>query len=514
MDISQNPVLSWKMIKMNIEKANPRRIALDMLGHYFKTGASLKELISEGLEGSGACSLDRRFIFNIVKGTVRYVLRSDFIISNLSKRRTADIDSGILNILRMGIYQVHFMDRVPAYSIVDESVKLAKNVNRAAAGFVNAVMRRASEIADPDEYLIAMLQKQKAGDEKRLSVIHSFPEWIIKYWMEYYGKERTARICAHLNRIPEFYIRINMDRHIEQAGADNSGECTYAGILDRLKNIKAKPVGLASGDMDSLNADFRKVFEPAVLKHIKNGEPVFKEAALISSAMGLEKEKLYKNGIISVQDISSQMAIKYFLGPGPEEKILDCCAAPGGKASFTAQLMKNSGYILAVDKSPEKIKILSENLKRHGSKNVDTFLSDSSRTGFLDRMEGDHLNYFDAVIVDAPCSALGTTAKNPEAKYNREFKDIERLSDMALDIMAACDPYLKNGGRMLFYTCTISPVENGQMIRRFLSLMNGRYTVAENIDNAGDPVKMEMDIMPYYLESEAGYFCVLNKKGR
>jgi 16S rRNA (cytosine967-C5)-methyltransferase len=176
--------------------------------------------------------------------------------------------------------------------------------------------------------------------------------------------------------------------------------------------------------------------------------------------------------------------------------------------------MKNSGYILAVDKSPDKIKILSENLKRPGSKNVGTFISDSSRPGFLDRMEGDYLNYFDAIIVDAPCSALGTAAKNPEAKYNRKFEDIERLSDMALDIMAACDPYLKNGGRMLFYTCTISPVENGQMVRRFLSLMNGRYRIAENIDAAGDPVKMEMEIMPYYLESEAGYLCVLKKKSR
>ncbi len=497
---------------MSTGKINPRAAALDILNRYFKKDSSLKELISESLERLNYSSLDRRFIFNIVKGTVRYVLRSDFIISNLSNRKTSNIEPGILNILRMGIYQFHFMDRVPAYSIVNESVKLAKDVNRAASGFVNAVMRRASEIDDPDKYLIDMLRKQKAGDEKKLSVIHSFPEWMIKYWTGYFKKEKTARICARLNQIPGFYIRINMDRYIEKIGADDPVECTYAGILDGLKNIKAEPAGLAAGGIGRLEGGFRKVFEPAASRYLKKGQPVFKEAALISSAMGLEKEKLYRDGIISVQDISSQMAIKYFLEPGPEEKILDCCAAPGGKASFAAQLMKNSGYVLAVDKSTEKIKILSENLKRLGSKNVDTLLSDSSMPGFLDRMKNDYLDYFDSIIVDAPCSALGTIAKNPGAKYNKNFNDIERLSDLALDIMTACDPYLKKGGRMLFYTCTISPVENGQTVRRFLDLLKGRYAVAENIDTAGNPVKMEMEIMPYYLESEGGYFCVLKKK--
>ena len=153
---------------------------------------------------------------------------------------------------------------------------------------------------------------------------------------------------------------------------------------------------------------------PAVLKYFKEGQLVFGEAALLSSAMKIEREKLYKDGIISVQDLSSQMAIKYFLEPCPQEKILDCCAAPGGKTLFAAQLMSNSGHIMTVDKSPDKIKILSGNLKRLGTKNVSTFLADSSTVGFLDRAEGEFLNYFDAIIIDGPCSALGTAAKNPE----------------------------------------------------------------------------------------------------
>lgn len=498
------------MIKISVRKTNPRAAALDILNRYSEKDSSLKELISQSLEKADYSSLDRRFIFNIVKGTVRYVLRFDFIISNISNRKTSDIDPGILNILRMGVYQFHFMDRVPTHSIVDESVKLAKDVKRAASGFVNAVMRRISEINDPDDYLRVILGRQRAADAKVLSVMHSFPEWIIKYWMEYFGKEKTARICSRLNQIPGFYIRIDAGGYFGQT--DDTADT--AGILKGLKNIKAKPVRMDSSDIARLDKDFRKIFEPAILKHLKKGQLVFGEAALLSSAIGLGREKLYRDGIISVQDLSSQMAVKYFLEPHPQEKILDCCAAPGGKALFAAWLMKNSGHILAVDKSPAKIKILSENLERSGLKNVSTFLADSSIPCFLDRAEGDYLNYFDAIIVDGPCSALGTAAKNPEVKYRRDPEDINRLSDLTIKMMSACDPYLKKGGRMLFYTCTISPVENGRAIRRFLSLTEDRYKIAENFDTAGNAVKMEMEIMPYYLQSEGGYFCVLIKKNQ
>ncbi len=496
------------MRKVNTKKTNPRATALDILNRYFEKGCSLKELISESLERSDHSSLDRRFIFNIAKGTVRHVLRFDFIISNISNRKTSEIDPGILNILRMGVYQFHFMDRVPAYSIVDESVKLAKDIKGAAGGFVNAVMRRISEINDPDSYLKAMLRRQRAGDTKVLSVMHSFPEWIIKYWTEYFGKEKTIRICTRLNQIPGFYIRINTGGYLEQT----EDMADPARILKGLKNIKAKPIAIDIDDVSRLDGDFRRVFEAAALKHLKKGQPVFGEAGSLASAIGIDKEKLYKDGIISVQDLSSQMAVKYFLEPRPQEKILDCCAAPGGKALFASDLMKNSGHILAVDKSPGKIKILSENIKRSGTKNISTFLADSSITGFLDRAEGDYLNYFDAVMVDGPCSALGTAAKNPEVKYRRDPDDIDRLSDLTIEMISACDPYLKKGGRMLFYTCTISPVENGRAIRRFLGSTGDRYEIAENIDTAGNAVKMEMEIMPYYLQSEGGYLCVLIKK--
>jgi 16S rRNA (cytosine967-C5)-methyltransferase len=500
------------MNEMGGKAEKPRNIALEILDSHFNSGTPLKGLLSESFESKNIKSLDRRFIFNIVKGTVRYLIRSDFIISSLSERKISGITPVILNILRMGIYQLQFMDRVPAYSVVDESVKLAKKRKNNAAGFVNAVLRKASEIKDYEEYILDILKESNAGEDRAISVIHSFPEWIIKYWGKYYGIKKTKKICRYLNKIPGFYIRINKIRYKEKnKDSDITDDNILTRIMEQLKYIKAKPVELKAEEINKLDRDFRKVFGPVALKKPGTGDNVFEEAAAISSAMGIENEKLYDEGIISVQDLSSQMGVKYFLGPEQGEKILDCCAAPGGKTSFISQLMGNSGRVLAVDKNDDRVRTLSDNLKRTGSDNVTVVISDSSKPGFLNHIKGNYINYFDRILIDSPCSALGTIAKNPEIKYNRKMEDIERLSMLATDMMSACHPYLRTGGRMVFYTCTISPLENGLAVRRFLESMDGNYRIAESEDTTGTKKAMEVEIMPYYLKSEGGYVCTLEK---
>jgi len=499
---------------MVVKSDNPRSIVLEILDSHFNNGIMLKELLSESFESKNIKSLDRRFIFNIVKGTVRYLIRNDFIISSLSDRKISSISTNILNILRMGIYQLQFMSRVPAYSVVDESVKLAKSRKSNAAGFVNAVLRRASEIKDYEKYILDVLKGIDAEEGGAISVIYSFPEWIIKYWIEYYGIKKTRKICRYLNEIPGFYIRINIQKYKEKYKdryiADNN---IRAQIIDELKHIKAKPVELKVEELNKLDRDFSEVFGPVALKEAGPGDDVFEETAAISSAMGIENEKLYNEGILSIQDLSSQMTVKYFLRPQPGEKILDCCAAPGGKATFISQLMDNSGSVLAVDNNDDRVKTLSDNLKRAGSDNVTVVISDSSKPGFLDHIGVNYKNYFDRIIIDAPCSALGTISKNPEIKYNKKMQDIERLSTLSVDMMSACHQYLKTGGVMVFYTCTISPLENSIAVRRFLKSMSGDYRIAGagSEDETDKEKAMEMEIMPYYLQSEGGYVCVLEK---
>lgn len=493
---------------MGAGKENPRRAALRILNRFFADKRPLKDTISRVLDDSSLQGTDRRFVFNLIKGTVRYYLRSDYLISCLAGRNIERIDPAVLNILRMGVYQCHFMDSVPAYSVVDESVKLTKGVSRAASGFVNAVMRRITEIKDSADYIDRMLKKEGAAYEDMLSITNSFPLWLIRYWMKYFGRKKTSRICKWLNHIPVFYIRSNKDRYQQiWPHIASTHKNIYRTIAENLKNVKAEPVTVNVSDLEDHDAGFRKVLEPLAERTVKKGNPLFGEAAAISSAMGIEKETLYRQGVITVQDLSSQIGIKYFLQPRMDENILDCCAAPGGKASFAAQLMKNTGSITAVDKSPEKKELLEDNLKRLGVKNTSVLAADASVPGFLKKMEGKYKSYYDRIIVDAPCTALGTIAKNPEVKYNRSTDDIKRLSNLSLNIMSACHPYLKPGGRMMLYTCTISPEENGQTVRKFISLMNGKYCIA-SYNGTG----MELEIMPYYAGSEGGYVCVLEKK--
>jgi len=494
----------------------PRKIVLDILDRYFESETQLKVLFDEILDSSGLSGLDRRFAFNIVKGTVRYVIRLDFIISFIAKRKLESIDPVILNILRMGIFQLQFMDRVPSYSIVDESVKLAKSKSPYASGFVNAVMRKAASIDNADIFLEGLIRKKKLGQAEVLSIRYSYPEWIIEYWMEHFGREKTIKLCRYLNRTPGFYLRINK----VLAGDDKS-------IAGDLRSIGAVQVDLKTTGLRDLQKDFTKVFEPiAVSAHGGKDKKFFSHAASISSASGLDKTKLFLEGLVTLQDISSQMAVRYFLDPRPGEKILDVCAAPGGKTSFMAELMEAEGEIVAVDISNEKIKLLRQNISRMRSGTIKTLRADASGSDFL----GDekYYGYFDRIFVDAPCSALGTISKNPEVKYNKKKEDLERLSGNTLAILSACGPYLKNGGRLVFYTCTLSPVENQQTVENFIE-NNGDEYIIEKVscspttqgpykdgtsdqDGNGDKtIDMQLEIMPYYLGSEGGFVSVFKK---
>ncbi|MFC2145666.1 16S rRNA (cytosine(967)-C(5))-methyltransferase RsmB [Actinomycetota bacterium] len=500
----------------NMDSPNPRKTALDILDRYFESETQLKTLFTEILDSSGLSGLDRKFAFNIVKGTVRYVIRLDFIISFLAQRKLEAIDPIILNILRMGIFQLQFMDRVPSYSIVDESVKLAKSKRPHASGFVNAVMRKASSIENPDIFLEGLLRKKKLDEAKVLNIRYSYPEWIIEYWLEHFGRDKTIKLCRYLNRTPGFYLRISN----VLTGEDKN-------IAEDLGSIGAAQVDLTASGLVDLQKDFTEIFEPiAFSARIGNDKNYFNHAASISSASGLEKTKLFLEGLITIQDLSSQMAVRYFLDPQPGEKILDVCAAPGGKTSFMADLMSDEGEIVAVDISEKKLKLLRQNISRMRSGIVKTFKADASKNGFL--VDEKFHDYFDRIFVDAPCSSLGTISKNPEVKYNKNKEDLGRLSANTLEILSASGKYLKKGGRLVFYTCTLSPVENQQTVENFIKNNSGEYTVEKikpgklslglSGDEAGDEagngdkvIDMQLEIMPYYLGSEGGFVSVFKK---
>ena len=497
-------------MRILIEKSssvNPRRITLLILNEYFKKKKSLKDIINFYFKNYRLSGLDKRFIFNIVKGTVRYYLKIDFLLSFLSDKKIKDIDFAVLNILRMGIFQFMYMDKVPSYSIVNESVELAKkNVTLSSSKFVNAVLRKVSSVPNIDSFAKDKIDRLVEDEIDKISIDYSYPGWLVKYWFDWYGKDKTILICRSLNENPHIYLRFNKN------------EITREELVKELS-------------MKQVNGRLLP-------------EDVYGDAIEVSSVQDISETDVYREGLISVQDLSSQIAIKYFLEPLEGEKVLDVCAAPGGKAAYIAELVKNEGEVVSVDISKTRLEILKDNLGRLNIRNVGIVEADAAKPGFLDKSmdilisKGSECHtkasdkkglknitgYFDKILIDAPCSAFGTISKNPDVKYNKTMKDLIRLSEMSYKIMVNCDRYLKTGGKIVFYTCTLSPIENQQVIGRFLKEFKGKYIVerpdipdrlisALNLkkNDAGTGEEVYFEIMPYYFGSEAGFICSLLK---
>ena len=500
----------WKPVRILSEKsssANPRRIALLILNGYFKKKKSLKDIINFYFKNYRLSGLDKRFIFNIVKGTVRYYLKIDFLLSLFSDKKIKDIDFVVLSILRMGIFQLVYMDKVPSYSIVNESVELAKkNVTLSSSKFVNAVLRKVSSVPDIDSFAKDKIDRLVEDEVDKISIDYSYPGWLVKYWFDWYRKEKTILICQSLNENPHIYLRFNKNK------------ITRKELVKKL-NMKLVDVRLLPED-------------------------VYGGAIEVSSVQDISETDVYREGLVSVQDLSSQIAVKYFLEPLEGEKVLDVCAAPGGKTAYIAELVKNEGEVVSVDISKNRLEMLKDNLDRLNIMNARIIEADAAKPGFLDRRmdilisKGSECRtkasdkkglkniagYFDKILIDAPCSAFGTISKNPDAKYNKVMSDIIRLSEMSYRIMVNCDRYLKVGGKIVFYTCTLSPLENQQVIDRFLEEFKDKYrierlSISDKLMSFSGQLKNDiclgeeacLEIMPYYFGSEAGFVCSLLK---
>jgi 16S rRNA (cytosine967-C5)-methyltransferase len=482
--------------------SSPRKIALLIINRYFKTKKSLKSIINSCLGRYSLSPLDRRFIFNLAKGTVRYFLKIDFLLSLFSNKKLKDIDFKVLNILRMGIYQLMYMDKVPAYSAVDECVKLAvKEVSGPSSKFVNAVLRRVSAAGDLNILAEEKINTSAWNDTEKISINYSYPVWLVNYWLDWYGNKKTVMICRSLNKNPHFYLRFDKSRI--------SGKSLS-------EKVEMAPAGQKPGAGDLIGG-----------------------AAEVLSVQDIAETDFYKKGLITVQDLSSQIAVKYFLDPARNEKVLDLCAAPGGKTAYIAELVGPGGEVAAVDISSKRLEVLKGNIDRLQLKNVRVFKADAAEPDFLygsrDILSGkkpqvkaqreDFAGYFDRVFIDAPCSAFGTISKDPDVKYSKTAEDITRLSGLSYRMLANCDGYLRDGGTLTFYTCTLSPLENQKVIEKFLKNFKGMYShkIAEKSgrllsaqgareENAGLKRNGFFEIMPYYFDSEGGFASSITKK--
>ncbi|MEQ2400308.1 16S rRNA (cytosine(967)-C(5))-methyltransferase RsmB [Peptoniphilus hominis (ex Hitch et al. 2025)] len=391
---------------------NPREKALQIINDVLYKGAFLEESL-EILKKSNIDERDYNFIKEITTGVIRNRTYLDYVIKINSRVKIKRIHKIILSILEMAIYQMYFLDKVPDYSIVDESVNLAKIYgNRGSISFTNGILRSISKKDAP--------QVKIEDSIDNFSTFYSHPKFYTEYFYNNYGEEFTKKLLKANNEMPPFTIRVNT---LKTSKSD---------LMSNLKELS---------------------FEIE--------ETVYDNALNILNPKGIIDTKYFDEGHFYVQDLGS-ILVASFLNPRENSSLLDLCAAPGGKSTHLAEIMKNTGEIIACDKSQGKIKLIQENAKRLGVKNIETRVNDARV------LNKDFIDKFDYVLVDAPCSGTGLYRKKPDIKWNKDLEDIKSLAEVQLEILDKAKDYVKDGGELLYSTCSLSKIENEDVINKFL----------------------------------------------
>lgn len=362
---------------------------------------------------------DIGLISEIVYGVTTWRLTLDEIIKKYSKIKLKKISPWILNILRMGIYQIIFLDKIPKSAAVNESVNLAKRYGHASSSnFVNAILRKIEKTDFEELFKIE-------DNVERISKTTSMPEWIIEKLLKNNTINEVEQICKNSNFRPQITIRIN-----------------------KLKTSK----GELKTELKKQNVECEDIYV---------NEKLIEDFMILKKIRNIENFDLFKNGYFTVQDISAGLTAK-ILNPKPNEVVLDACSAPGGKTTYMAELMENKGLIEAWDIHKHRTKLVEQNAKRLGIDIIKTKVKDAS-------IYDETLNEkFDKILLDVPCLGMGVIKRKPDIKWQRKKEDVEEITKIQKIILEKCSKYLKHGGKLVYSTCSILKEENEDVIFEFV----------------------------------------------
>ena len=440
---------------------NPREIAARVLQQRRARGAFIEDLLEKALSGAKLSSADRALCQEIVYGTVRWQATLDWLIARKTDRR--EQKPALRNLLRLGLYQIFWLDRIPDHAAVHETVELAKrNGFGAQAGFINAVLRGYLREADATRKLLGEIKTSEPA------IGWSHPEWLVARWQKRWGAERTAQLLEWNNTPPKTFARVNTLKFrrgelCEPQTSDGGASVPASRLVSSLAPPQNAGDLLARWRDENVEYDFvrRDWLEENLVFELKSYPP-------LSALAG------FRDGWFYVQDPGTLLAPEV-LGAQPGETILDFCAAPGGKTTFMAQLMNNQGRIVAQDVSQERLKMIQENCARLGVTIVETCRSRGDEAQTLKSETSQRLltsspknEKFDRVLVDAPCSNTGVMRRRVDLRWRIQAKEIERLGAEQLDLLSQAATRLKPGGVLVYSTCSLEPEENSELVKEFL----------------------------------------------
>ena len=427
-----------------MKNQNPRQIALKILNKFYRNEIFLEKILNDNLilndnhnrnknhnhnknNGDNENNLNQALITELVYGVVRWQIKIDFMISNFLKKDIQEIDKTILNILRLSIYQLNYLDKVPDYAVVNEAVNLTKsNKLSSFASFVNAVLR--SYLREKEQIKFPPLVEKI----NYFSTIYSHPQWLVSRLISQFGVEETEQILQSNNFRAKITLRVNETKssisEVENFLVENKIEFYKNEILPNCFVIN-------------------------------------------KSSINLSNSNFFKQGKFTIQDISAAL-ISQFALPKFARLIFDLCAAPGGKTCNIAELniaelikLSNNKInahwkIVANDLYPNKINLIKDNANRLGLNNIEYSCVDALNFSYSEKAA--------LVLLDAPCSGLGTVSKKPDIKHLRKESDFAQLIELQKKLLVKAASLVENGGILVYSTCTIDKEENVENIEWFL----------------------------------------------
>lgn len=447
-----------------------RKTALFILNTLDKGRLTLDGIVEDVLGTDDLLTRRDRALANaLVYGVLRWQGHLDWTIGHFSKTRLNKIDPPVLNILRLGLFQIKFLNRIPPSAAVNTSVQMAKSVAAPwVAKFVNGVLRNAAE-----NYKDVVFPDLEKDPVLALAAIKSFPKWLIKRWINRLGLEQTEALCDAINTIPPITIRTNTFK------------------VSR-KNL-----------MESLGNDVDKI---AFTPYSPEG------LSFYSPRLPIPETKAFQAGWFQVQDEAAQL-VTLLLNPQSGQRVLDACAGLGGKTGHIAQIMKNQGKITAMDKDGKKLLQLASEMNRMGFSNVTALQHDLNQPLTRKRM-----GTFDRILLDAPCSGLGVLRRNPDTKWSTSKKDLSRLKAGQKKYLDALADLVKPSGTLVYAVCSTEPEENEDVISAFLN-NHSEFVIEKNPNGLPFKARSLVNANGYFrtfphLNPMDGFFAVCLKRVR